>query len=60
MLLTLSLLNDPYPNNEVMISSDASIKATAAGTDKNKHNSRALFCKLLISLALLFFTYFDN
>ena len=35
-------------------------KAVAAGMDKNKQSSRALFCKSLIRLILLIFTYFDK
>ena len=48
VLITLILLNEPQPNNDVIISFEASTKAVAAGTDKNKQTSKALFCKLLI------------
>ena len=48
VLITLALLNEPYPNNDVIICSEAKTRAAAAGTDKNKESSRALFCKLLI------------
>ena len=41
---TLSVSKDPYPNNEEVISSDATIKANDAGKLKNKLNSKALFC----------------
>ena len=41
---TLSVSNDPYPNNEEVISSDATIKANDAGKLRNKLNSKALFC----------------
>ena len=47
VLFTLSSLKEPYPNNDVTISSDASTKAVAAGIDQNKHNSKALFCKFV-------------
>ena len=36
--------NDPYPNNDDVISSDAKIKAKDAGKLRNKLNSKALFC----------------
>ena len=32
----------------------------AAGTDKNKQSSKALFCKLVTFLILLFFICFDS
>ena len=41
---TLSISNDPYPNKEEVISSDAIINANDAGKLKNKLNSKALFC----------------
>ena len=58
--MILSLLNEPYPNNEVIICSDAKTKAVAAGIDKNKQSSKALFCKLVIFLKLLFLIYLDS
>ena len=36
--------NDPYPNNDEVIYSEAKIKANDAGKLKNKLNSKALFC----------------
>ena len=41
--ITLSLSNEPYPNKEDIISSEAINKPIAAGILKNKLNSKALF-----------------
>ena len=54
VFITLSVLKEPYPNNEVIISSDAKTSATAAGTYKNKKSSRDLFCGLVNVLKLFF------
>ena len=51
---TLSISNDPYPNNEEVISSDATIKANDAGKLRNKLNSKALFC-----ISEIFNLFFD-
>ena len=50
VLITLTLSNEPYPNNDVIICSYANTNATAAGIDKNKESSNALFCKSVIFL----------
>ena len=60
VLVTLSLSKDPYPNNDEIICSDAKYKAKAAGTDKNKQSSKALFCKSKALSKLLFLIFLDN
>ncbi len=59
-MLTLFRLNDPYPNNADVISSDAINNAAAAGRLKNKLNSKDLFCIKSILALFLLFIYFDK
>ena len=58
--LTLSWSNDPYPNKEDIISSEAIDSAIAAGMLKNKLNSKALFWIRFIFSFLLFWTYLES
>ena len=56
----LLISNDPYPNNEFIISLELINKARAAGIDKNKQNSIERFCRSTASTILLFFISLDN
>ena len=48
-MITLLSSNEPYPNNEVTICSEAKTKAVAAGIDKNKESSRAYEIKKILN-----------
>ena len=51
---------DPYPNNALVICSEAIIKPKQAGIDKSKHNSMDLFCIIIASEIFPAFIFFDN